>query len=370
MTNCSVLASEYASCLADLENVSTLYSTMSGQFDACGCGVDPCAISIPVFFDQPLHIASVFIILVASAIGCAIPVGVKYLQAEWAYFAILLGKCTGTGVVLACGFIHMLQPSAQSLTSPCVPWEFNTDYNAYAFLYAMLAGIVMQFLDFLFTEYAISVAGAKPTAANDKIENSDAEEPAREMHDLGNSRTTGDPHTGHFHPTIKMDGTKRKMIEAYMIEFGVTTHSVFIGLAVGVVDFTTLQSLLTALCFHQFFEGVALGARISDAKFPHLHEFGLTLIFSIAAPIGIAVGIAVVTTMNVNGETFLLIQGTFDGICGGILIYLGYSLLLIDFPADIANYCRGKPNENYRKAAMYGALCLGAGLMAFIGKYL
>ncbi len=37
----------------------------------------------------------------------------------------------GTGVVLACALVHMLQPSSQSLTSPCVPWEFNTDSNAY-----------------------------------------------------------------------------------------------------------------------------------------------------------------------------------------------------------------------------------------------
>ena len=53
----------------------------------------------------------------------------------------------GTGVVLACALVHMLQPSAQSLTSVCVPTEFNTDYPAYAFLFAMLAALVMQFVE-------------------------------------------------------------------------------------------------------------------------------------------------------------------------------------------------------------------------------
>lgn len=34
-------------------------------------------------------------------------------------------------------------------------------------------------------------------------------------------------------------------------------------------------------------------------------------------------------------------QGTLDGICGGILLYLGYALLTHDFPDDAAKHAGG-----------------------------
>ena len=34
-----------------------------------------------------------------------------------------------------------------------------------------------------------------------------------------------------------------------------------------------------------------------------------------------------------------VLQGTLDGICGGILLYLGYALLTHDFPEDAATHC-------------------------------
>ena len=172
---------------------------------------------------------------------------------------------------------------------------------------------------------------------------------------------------GHAHSVLLAAGFKRT-ISAYMIEFAVTVHSVFIGLANGIDGDDQLHVLLVALVFHQMFEGIALGSRIADANLPsHWHEVLLTTVFSIAAPLGIAIGIAVKTGLNPNGETFLLIQGTFDGVCGGILIYIGLVLLLKDFPEDMIKFCG---NNNYKKAGMFGALYLGAGLMAFIGKYL
>ena len=143
------------------------------------------------------------------------------------------------------------------------------------------------------------------------------------------------------------------------------------GLATGVVGIDELKALLVALCFHQFFEGVALGSRLADADMPsHWQEASLSLVFSFAAPIGLAVGVGVTTSLNVAGQTFLLVQGTFDGVCAGLLMYLGFSLIFLDFPADMRKFCAGKPNELAMRGGMFCALWLGAGLMAFIGKYL
>lgn len=118
------------------------------------------------------------------------------------------------------------------------------------------------------------------------------------------------------------------------------------------------------------FEGLALGSRIADANFPsHWHEVLLSGVFSVAAPIGISVGVGLTSTFNPSGETFLMVQGTFDGICSGILLYIGLVLLLKDFPEDMKKHCQGHKYEYYRRALMFVALYIGVGLMAFIGKY-
>lgn len=59
----------------------------------------------------------------------------------------------------------------------------------------------------------------------------------------------------------------RRVIAAVCMEFGVTLHSVFVGLAVGFTTNDELKPLLVALIFHQMFEGMAMGSRLVDAEF-------------------------------------------------------------------------------------------------------
>lgn len=48
----------------------------------------------------------------------------------------------------------------------------------------------------------------------------------------------------------------QKTISAYLLEFGCTSHSVIIGISVGVANNSETNTLLAALVFHQFFEGM------------------------------------------------------------------------------------------------------------------
>eukprot|EP01112_Ceratiomyxa_fruticulosa_P020889 TRINITY_DN7241_c0_g1_i1.p1 TRINITY_DN7241_c0_g1~~TRINITY_DN7241_c0_g1_i1.p1 ORF type:complete len:346 (+),score=44.28 TRINITY_DN7241_c0_g1_i1:190-1227(+) len=294
-------------------------------------------------YNQGLHIAAVFIILFASLLGAAIPIIVKY-HPGWnidPYF-ICLGKCMGIGVIIACALVHMLQPAAESLTAPCLPDEFTEGYGAYAYLYCMLAIFAMHLFDFVLESYLM-------------------------RHVPHSHEGKDEEHAGHVHSVLLTEGLQ-KTVSAYLLEFGVTVHSIFIGLENGIVGENELRSLLVALVFHQMFEGIALGSRIADASIPsHWHEFILSLVFSIAAPIGIAIGIGITATLNPSGEKFLMIQGTFDAICAGILLYIGLNLLLKDFSEELKKYAK---DDSYRRFGMFFALYIGGGLMAFIGKYL
>jgi len=353
-------------CTLLYEGLCGSYNSLLDDYNGCGCGIDPCAAVALDGYSQGYHIAAVFIILVASLLGAVIPILSKYTRfIRISPYQICFGKCVGIGVVLACALVHMLQPSNESLTSACVPEQFNTVYPAYTFLYAMLAGLFMQFMDYNVLRYMTRHMQAQIHPPLKTMEE-DGTTPSPPR--IGTALSPGHAHD-HVH-SILLESGIQKTISAYLLEFGITVHSVFIGLTVGVADDPTVTALLVALVFHQFFEGVALGARIADANIPHITEFALTSIFSLAAPIGIAIGIGVVYSLNPDGESFLMIQGTFDAVCGGILLYIGYMLLLKDFPEDMEKHCTGKESEEAKRAGMFFALWLGAGLMAFIGKYL
>jgi len=330
-----------------------------------------CAPNALGVYNQGLHIVAIFVVLIASMTGALFPILMKYhpgLHLDKYY--ICLGKCVGIGVILACALVHMLQPASQSLTAPCLPLAFNTVYPAYAFMYCMLSVLGMHFFDYVMEEYMtqhmLSNHQGEDSTKMEKIVTEKQEDSSVDM-DTQKDPSKNEREHGHVHSLLLIKGI-HKTISAYLLEFGVTIHSVFIGLENGIVPETELKTLMVALCFHQLFEGIALGSRIADANLPsHWHEFLLSFIFSIAAPIGITVGVGVTTTLNPSGETFLLVQGTFDAVCSGILLYIGLLLLLKDFPEDLKEYCG---SNKYKKMGMFFALYVGAGLMAFIGKYL
>jgi len=357
-----------ASCETTLNNVTAQLQNLTAAYSACNCGFDPCAYIEAPDYSLGLHVAAVFIILFASFLGSLSPLSGKYIPLLKVHpLVIVYGKCIGTGIILACALVHMLQPAAQSLASTCLPPLLNpNDYSAYAYLFAMLSGLCMHFLDYNVQRYYEKKIHGKQTASI-SMEKQDKGDDSKDLE----ACPQPDPNDGHAHGVLFLDPHAQKTIEAYMLEFGVTVHSVFIGLAVGVVGDTELRALIVALFFHQFFEGVALGARIVDANLPtRLHEALLCLVFSIAAPLGIGMGIAVAQNVDPNGVTYTTVEGIFDSCCAGILIYIGYSLLQNDFHHDMRKNCTGKKYESILRAGMFVCLWGGAGLMAYIGKYL
>lgn len=302
------LALIYAQCeLIEEEflNLTIQYEELEGIYNACQCQnlTELCAISHVDFFFLDLHIADVFIIFVASLLGAGSPIFCKFLfSSQWKRYtdvAVVIGKCMGTGVILACGYVHMLLPSTESLTSPCVPEMFNTTFPAFSYLFALIAGFFMHFLDEILTVLL------------DNFIHSEKEE-KRE----GDDETPSNPEDSTVQLGASLDSEEeprvtrsRKVVEAYVTEFAISVHSIFVGFAVGVVGAPEIEILTIALVFHQFFEGIATGGRVVDAKFSRLNEGALVFIFSISAPVGIAIGTGVASVLNTNGPTFLLVQG-------------------------------------------------------------
>ena len=367
-----------ADCTLELENLNQTYYDLQNKYDECGCGIDPCTVTVATAdYNKSLHVAAIFIILVCSFLGCGLPLLGKYFpRTKINPFIIILGKCMGMGIVLACALVHMLQPGNESLSSVCLPFEFNTTYTAFAYLYAMLGAIFMHFLDFCMLHYIAKQQKLKDTLEKER-ENGGQEQSEQEMsvkkmkeeEEEEKAILAADPHM--LVHSVLLDPRVQRTIRLYALQFALTVHSVFIGLTTGVAGQSEVRALLVALCFHQFFEGIALGSRIVDTNLKsHAQEALMVFVFSISSPVGIAIGIALSLSLDPNGENFLFVQGTFDSVCAGFLLYIGFNLLLRDFPEDMGKYCFRKKYENLMIFGMFGALWLGAGLMAYIGQYL
>ena len=65
----------------------------------------------------------------------------------------------------------------------------------------------------------------------------------------------------------KSKGFTKHQRNALLVEGTILAHSVLIGFDLGLQNKAGWLPLITAICFHQFFEGFALGQVLLEAKF-------------------------------------------------------------------------------------------------------
>ncbi|OAQ98659.1 hypothetical protein LLEC1_02614 [Akanthomyces lecanii] len=158
-------------------------------------------------------------------------------------------------------------------------------------------------------------------------------------------------------------------IAAFLIlEFGVLFHSVFIGLNLGVAGADDFKTLFPVLVFHQSFEGLGIGARLSAIPFPSRLSWGpwvLCAAYGLTTPIAIAIGLGLRTTYDNSSFTANVVNGLFDSISAGILMYTGF----VEMIARDFLFNPERTNKKSRLSFMVICLFLGAGIMALLGKW-
>lgn len=333
------------------------------------CNSNPAEISS---YDQRLHKISILILFVGSALGVAVPVLPKFHKRLGKYpYLIVLGKCAGTGVMISCSLVHMILPSTEALTNECLPTLFSSSYPAFSYAFAVAAALLSHFSEFFLFNFVLGshpfVEIPAPTIEGGNDGNQD-DVTNQEDCDCGSSVKRPCDHDDANAEAAAKNKRMRQLTECLMTEFSLSVHSVFVGLSLGVSEGSTLVALMIALVFHQLLEGVALGCRLADSLLGPWTIFLFGLIFSISCPVGIVIGISVYSSLNPNSQSLLLMQGIFDGICGGLLLYMGFQMLLIDFQQDLEKFCQGS-RRNVMIIGMFAVLWLSAISMSLIGAW-
>lgn len=170
----------------------------------------------------------------------------------------------------------------------------------------------------------------------------------------------------HTH-SLLMVSDKTNWSTALLLEFGISVHSVIIGISLGSAN-DEFVALLIALSFHQFFEGLGLGNVLAEAQMTtqkkdrcmtRTYAVASAMFYALTTPVGIAIGIGI----SYNDTTASIIAtGILDALSSGILIYAALvSLLGVVFQTRAF-----KSQPMWQKSICFLAFYLGAGLMSML----
>ncbi|KAI5290924.1 hypothetical protein KEM54_000025 [Ascosphaera aggregata] len=352
-----------------------------------------------------IRIVAIFVIGFVSTVFTFFPVVAQrlpWMKIPFRYY--LYARYMGTGVILATAFIHLMDPAYESI-GPRTCIGISKGWESYSWCSAIiLCSCVFVFLlDFgaeLYVEYKYGVHKDEDAATTfmAKQDNVPVEGSTTPIHTGGHcgAPLKGDPETGYLQfskvdnsadaqkddqpwqltmgesalveeTTARADRSFRQQIAAFLIlEFGIIFHSIIIGLNLGVAGHE-FYTLFPVLVFHQSFEGLGIGARMSAIPFKQYRwlPWVLCTAYGLTTPISIAIGLGVRKSYEPGSRTSLTVQGVLDAISAGILIYTALvELLARDFMFD-----PNRTKDKKRLAEMLISTFVGAAIMAVIGKW-
>ncbi|KAJ2005459.1 hypothetical protein GGI02_004731 [Coemansia sp. RSA 2322] len=323
-------------------------------------------------WDRRLQIGGVFIILGVSALGAMLPVACKHVA--WLNVnarLLTLGKFFGAGVILATAFVHMLGGATEALKDDCVDGRMG-DFDSWPGFLAMVAVLAMHLMEHVLTaRYIGSDSELAHTLSRHANTLADASPGAHTPQLLGDEeRKAGEPKqraAGHMHGALFAD-ERRRQLSTYILELGIALHSVIVGMTLAVTGGAEYKTLLAAISFHQFFEGMALGTRIAELNFkrrPLVLGLLNALVFALTTPLGQTIGIAVRQSFAPRSPTTLVTMGVLDSLSAGILMYSAIvNLLVEEFAAP-----EFRVSSRNARIACFAAMYAGCAGMSIIGKW-
>ena len=340
------------------------------------------------------RISALFVIGIVSTIVTFFPVVARRVKSlRIPVYVYLFARYFGAGVIVATAFIHLLDPAYGAIgPNTCVGMTGHWASYSWCPAIVLVMVILIFLLDFGAARYveikykmateldlqeaitgepdgrisnanghgavALSASRSDAEAAAAKTEAIRTFEIQFQGDDFGAEFADDDPARGH---------SFKQQIAAFLIlEFGVIFHSVIIGLNLGVAG-DEFSILYPVLVFHQSFEGLGIGARMSVIPFKKSSYLPwiLCAAYGLTTPVAIAVGLGVRTTYNPGSFTANVVAGVLDSMSAGILIYTGLvELLARDF---LFNPLR--TNDNKRLGFMVVCVLAGTALMALLGKW-
>ncbi|KAK3313735.1 Zinc/iron permease [Apodospora peruviana] len=367
-----------------------------------------------------LRIASIFVILAGSALGAILPVWLaRTSRLNVPKGCFFVAKYFGSGVILATAWMHLLSPASDNLRDPCIE-HIMGEYD-WAMCIGLMTVMTMFLIEIVVSQFDWGFGAAhdhghghehehkKPTGAsateppsalgilaqNSRVQDLESGSTVSSTKSSNIGASSGPFDEDHRHqvaPELRADFSgvpggeehlahqrdhtegdahanfAAQMTALFILEFGVIFHSIFIGLTLAVTN--NFIILFIVLVFHQTFEGLGLGARLATATWPsdgrRWTPYFLACLYAVSTPFAIGIGLIVNKSMMLDAATSKIVNGVFDAISGGILMYTG----LVELLAHEFMF-----NPEMRKAGLnmqlraYACVAVGVALMALLAKW-
>lgn len=312
----------------------------------------PCHYTLMTQMDQ--HIVSILFVFVCSLVGS---VGAYIIskrgchQHPWLKSVVTMFSA---GMMLSLAFVHITNEVIQ---------EINKYVNFPLGACMVLSGLIVM----------IVIEHASHSFNNIQQPNKDTLVPLNECshcvyhcHDVEASHSHACISTLNSSTLVHITNTQKSMLSVLMLEVACVFHSFFIGLSLGMSSRKTFTSLSIALCFHQLLEGVSVGSMSSEANMSTIKVAIFTFIYSITAPLGIAIGMFIDSSLVTYKRNQIIVL-SFQGFAGGMLLYVALFQMIAE---ELSKKETHSKLSTLQKMSLYFALISGALSMCIIAFWL
>ena len=330
-----------------------------------GCGLAP-----PEPYDKGLHVATIFILLASSAMGTYLPIlvytggsGGQKRWGAWADEVFFICRHFGTGVIISTAFVHLLSHAMLYWSNECVG---ELTYEAPAPAIAMAAVWLVFLVDFFLLRSLRKRSGMQAMCHHEHGDDGIVGDVGKRTSNSSLEESTSEETESRYGG---MTYTQAKVVEWDVagIEAGIVFHSILIGVTLGVATGAGFVALLVAIAFHQLFEGLALGSRLSLLTWrSKAFKVLMGTAYVLTTPVGVAIGIGVRRTFNGNNSATLIVLGTFHAVSAGILLYTALVELL---GGDFIHNKQMQNSSLGRCIKAVAALTIGAAAMSVLAKW-
>ncbi|KAL9012074.1 MAG: hypothetical protein Q9173_003131 [Seirophora scorigena] len=260
-----------------------------------------------------IRVGTLFVMLVTSSIGFLAVFGpillVRFAHVHPSGYIFTVLRQFGTGVIISTAFVHLLTHADLMFANECLgTLQYEATTTA-----IVIAGAFLTFL-LQYTSFRLYEARSRSVAS---------------MSGVGRTESMkGDTLDKSSQSNVPVKENVPRMddpLSVVILEMGIIFHSAIIGVTLVVAGDSFYRILLVVIIFHQMFEGLALGSRISNLSTISLRKkLLMASAFALITPLGMAIGIGMLDSFNGNDKATIIAIGTLDAFSAGILAWTGF----------------------------------------------
>lgn len=245
-------------------------------------------------------------------------------------------SCFGGGVFLSACLLDLYPDVQESLRKAFAAFNIVTTFPLTDFIVSMGFFVIFVTEQVVLTYKEQQMRRARgrerqPLLDSSLLNDDDAPNDIADILDNAHDEVDHDvPEQSHDHSmlvSVHEDPNSHSNLRTVVLLLAISLHSVFEGLAIGLeTDTYKLLELLTAVGIHKSIIALSLGMNLVQTKFSLAFMIVCAVIFAVAAPLGVGVGMSVVN-IGQSKQTHLA-AGLLQGLACGTFLYVTFFEIL------------------------------------------